>query len=57
MDQEKKDNERQRLQFHMNQLVSKYLHNNYPAIEHRPGERVLLQLPPGSTMEKTENAV
>ena len=55
MDQEKTDTDRQRVQLHINQLVSKYLHNNYLAIEHKPGDLVLLQWPRENGLEKVEN--
>lgn len=54
MDQERIDQGWKRLESRIDKFVGKYLKNDYPAIEHKPGYLALLQLPPDFKMEEME---
>jgi hypothetical protein len=55
MNQEKMDQGWHELESHINQLVGKFLRNDFPAIEHKPSYLALLQLPSDYKIEELEN--
>ena len=55
MNQEKIDHRWQQRKSRIDKLVSLFLHNDFPAIEHKPPYLALLQLPPEYDMEERKS--